>query len=431
MADEFENRATRLTGGKGKRVNTPALAAVALITGLSVGGAGVYYALTLGQRSSGPAFPTSDSREFQTSGSTGLRTVDTDPTFGPAQDGPTETERALQARVAELERLLKDAEAPRSDAEQLNALRGELDGLKSELDKQSSEMRGVALERDELQRELSRQEAETAGLMMRLEQAGSESLAEQQRLEEEARRRDELEQRRAEAAAVRERQINSPIGGISGGGSDREERDYAGDEAFLRAGADRVKATQSQIIGAPSNTIIQGTVIEATITTGINSELSGTIASTVSYDIWSFDMSRVLVPRGSQLFGRYSNEVALGQRRVLVAWDRIVTPDGQVAALDAYGSDRLGRSGLTGKVNNRFGQRFGAAALISVLGALPILAASGSDSELASDVAEDVSDDVQDNVSSVVEEYLKLAPIITVEHGSVINIMVTNDLELF
>jgi len=176
---------------------------------------------------------------------------------------------------------------------------------------------------------------------------------------------------------------------------------------------------------------MQGTVIEATLTTGINSELSGTISSTVSHDIWSFDMHQVLIPRGSQMFGRYSNGVALGQRRVLVAWDRVVTPDGQVVDLDAYGSDRLGRSGLTGKVNTRFAQRFGAAALVSIFGALPAIASASTDDDETQVVIENVGADAEDNASAVVEEYLKLAPIITVEHGDVIMVMVTNDLELF
>jgi type IV secretion system protein VirB10 len=176
---------------------------------------------------------------------------------------------------------------------------------------------------------------------------------------------------------------------------------------------------------------MQGTVIEATLTTGINSSLSGTITSTVSYDIWSADMRQVLIPRGSQMFGRYSSEVALGQERVLVAWDRVVTPDFQVVDLEAYGSDRLGRSGLTGNVNNRFGQRFGAAAAVSVFSALPALAASRSEDEATSEIAEQVGTDARDATSSVVEKYLDLAPIITVEHGDVIMVMVTNDLELF
>lgn len=435
MADELEDRAARLAGNRKKKgANVPALTAVALVSGLGLGGAGVYYALSNNDLRTGPDIPTSETQEFQVGGTTGLTDVPGRPTFAPT--GPSENELALRDRVAELERLLKDAEGVTRtetvvDDTQLQALRDELDGLKTNLQTQSDEMAALAAERDAERRDKLRLQAEYEGLQLALSQAEDDTLAEQMRLEEEARKRQELERRRQEAIAINQRQINSPIGGISKSEGSGEERDYTGDEAFLRAGSDRIKVTQSQVIGAPSNTIVQGTIIEATLTTGINSALSGTITATTSYDVWSFDMNNVLIPRGSQLFGRYSNEIALGQRRALVAWDRVVTPDGQVVSLDAYGSDRLGRSGLTGRVNNRFLQRFGSAALISVVGAIPILAASNSDSEAANEVAENVSSDLEDNVSSVVQQYLSLAPIITVEHGEIINIMVSNDLELF
>lgn len=414
----------------------PAMFAVTLVTGLGLGGAGVAYWINQQGADTGPVIPTSVSKEFQTNSGTGLKTVPTDPSFSPSRTGPSENELALQQRVAELERILQDArnaapQEPEIDTEQLADLQVQLDGLKSELDAQSTETQAIAAERDGLQRDLSRSEAELSGLLMRLDQAEDDSMAEQLRQEEEASRRAELERRRAEAAELRTRQINSPIAGITGSGGNTTERDYEGDEAFLRRGAQTVRATQSRVLSAPSNTITQGTIIEATLTTGINSQLSGTLTSTVSFDIWAFDMSRVLIPRGSQLFGRYSNEIALGQRRVLVAWDRIVTPDAQVVDIDAYGSDRLGRSGLTGKVNSRFGQRFGAAALISVIGALPVIAAAGTGSETASDVAVNVSEDAADSVNSIVAQYLELAPIITVEHGDIIMVMVTNDLEMF
>ncbi|WP_262983318.1 TrbI/VirB10 family protein [Paracoccus mutanolyticus] len=53
-----------------------------------------------------------------------------------------------------------------------------------------------------------------------------------------------------------------------------------------------------------------------------------------------------------------------------------------VCPLEGYGTDRVGRSGLTGKVKNHTASRFGSAALVSVIGALPAaLEAAASDSE--------------------------------------------------
>lgn len=434
MADKMENRTARLKG-RSKAPNAGVLAGVALVTGLAAGGAGVAYWINQDQGPTGPTRDTSDSREFQRDANDGLTPVIA-PDFAPTVQGPSEAEQALRSRVAELERILEEARnqtpsAPVVDTEQLELLQAQLDGLTSDMESREAEMSSLTDERDKLRRDVRRQQSELEGMEMRLQQADDASLEEQRLAEEQEQRRQELERRRAEAQAISEAQVNSPIDGLSGGSADGDEREYKGDEAFVRSGSKTIKATQSRVIGAPSNTVMQGTVIEATLTTGINSELSGTISSTVSHDIWSFDMHQVLIPRGSQMFGRYSNGVALGQRRVLVAWDRVVTPDGQVVDLDAYGSDRLGRSGLTGKVNTRFAQRFGAAALVSIFGALPAIASASTDDDETQVVIENVGADAEDNASAVVEEYLKLAPIITVEHGDVIMVMVTNDLELF
>ena len=128
-----------------------------------------------------------------------------------------------------------------------------------------------------------------------------------------------------------------------------DARDYAAGDEFLRVGANKARVTQSEVIGSPSNTIIQGTLIEATLETAISSQLPGDVAANVSYDVWSMDMSQVLIPRGSKLYGRYNSQIERGQRRVMIAWDRLVTADGQSVQLEGYGTDRIGRAGMTGK----------------------------------------------------------------------------------
>ena len=77
--------------------------------------------------------------------------------------------------------------------------------------------------------------------------------------------------------------------------------------------------------------------------------MPGNVAANVSYDVWSMDMSQVLIPRGSKLYGRYNSQIERGQRRVMIAWDRLVTADGQSVQLEGYGTDRIGRAGMTGK----------------------------------------------------------------------------------
>lgn len=203
----------------------------------------------------------------------------------------------------------------------------------------------------------------------------------------------------------------------------------SGNEAFRTAGAKAAEVREAEIIADPSHTIMQGTLIEAALETALSTDLAGNVSALVSHDVWSFDMSRVLIPRGSRLYGRYESDVASGQRRVLIAWDRIVTTTGQSVSLAAYGTDRVGRSGLPGKVRTHFLQRFGTAALISVIGAVPTLAASRyAENELASETAENVGEDFGGAVSDVMADYLRIPPTISVDQGAIVMVRVDADL---
>jgi type IV secretion system protein VirB10 len=140
----------------------------------------------------------------------------------------------------------------------------------------------------------------------------------------------------------------------------------------------------------------------------------------------------VLIPRGSRLYGRYDSDVSIGQRRVLIAWDRIVTTDGQSVDLAAFGTDRIGRSGLPGTVRRHFLQSFGAATLISVIGAVPAIAASKyQDNAVVSDTVENVGDDLGNAVNDVMADYLSIPPTISVNQGAVVMIRVDADLALY
>lgn len=79
---------------------------------------------------------------------------------------------------------------------------------------------------------------------------------------------------------------------------------YLGDDEFLRASAAPAEIRQAEILANPGHTVVQGTLIEATLEVAINSDLPGVVSAVVSYDVWSFDMARVLIPRGSKLYGR-------------------------------------------------------------------------------------------------------------------------------
>lgn len=137
-------------------------------------------------------------------------------------------------------------------------------------------------------------------------------------------------------------------------------------------------AARSTKIAEPANTVVQGTLIPAVLETAIDSDLPGYARAVVSQDIRSFDGSRILVPRSSRLIGEYKSGLAAGQKRAYLLWTRLVRPDGVSIALASPAADISGRSGVTGKVDTHFFERFGSAILLSVLGNVTAGASRGA-----------------------------------------------------
>lgn len=384
---------------------------------------------------------TSDSEDFQSTSTTdpGLSTqmtvpqqVDTDATEPldttinmPEPSGPTLVDQTqgnedLAALQAQLDELLAAQGQQGVDTEKLNEL----------LDAQAARLQQEFNNQARLQEQLYQQQLQAARAAAVPTGPNQNDIAEQ-----EARQR--LEEERARRAAIREEQIRSPAllfdnggpaGAASGGGNNR---DLNANESFLQSASRQPHETaKASSIPNPSRTIVQGTIIEAVLETALSTELPGTLRAVTSVDVYSFDGSTVLLPGGTRLIGRYSSEVTLAQSRALIAWNRAITPDGQSVSLGGIGGDRLGRSGQTGFVDTRFGERFGSAALISVLGIAPSLLVDDNSSNAQQELAEDLGDDLRNTTASVLNDYLSLPPIIYVDQGAELTVFVDRDLVL-
>lgn len=182
----------------------------------------------------------------------------------------------------------------------------------------------------------------------------------------------------------------------------------------------------------------EGTLIPGILETAIVSDLSGQIRAIVSEDVYSFDGRRVLVPTGTRLIGEYQSEITRGQRRIFVVWTRMLRDDGVSVRLDSIGSDSLGRAGLTGRVDNRFRERFGAAILLSVVGGgASYLSGHGSSSRTGNDDArraeelarQTIAQTFSDMANQALGDSLRIPPTISVGQGERIFVFVRQDLD--
>jgi type IV secretion system protein VirB10 len=116
--------------------------------------------------------------------------------------------------------------------------------------------------------------------------------------------------------------------------------------------------------------IMAGTVLPAMLVTEISSDLPGEILAQVSRNIYDSQQKFLLIPRGTRVIGRYDSQVALGQSRALIAWTRLIFPDGRSLSLPGLPTQDLrGAAGIRSRVNNHTGRLFGQAILLSIMGA--------------------------------------------------------------
>jgi len=210
------------------------------------------------------------------------------------------------------------------------------------------------------------------------------------------------------------------------------------DEAFLEKQSKRAKTTAivEDIANSPY-TIFEGSVIPAVLMTQVNSQLPGQITGLVSQDVYDdVTGSHLIIPKGSTVFGTYSNNVVQGQSRLIVTFSRLKLPNGRtVSLLGMPGADKIGQHGIEGDVNNRYFQRYGFSFLTAVLGGIADRQSSGSTtvintgnggngvSTAAGTILTQIAQNEQNRASQI-------QPIVVLKQGEKFNINVNRDIAI-
>lgn len=232
---------------------------------------------------------------------------------------------------------------------------------------------------------------------------------------------------------------NGADGGPTVAGEDRNSKYLAAASAM---GDRSAQARQIKRIDAM---IPEGTLVPGILETAIVSDLPGQIRAITSQDVYSFDGRRILIPTGTRLIGEYQSEVTRGQKRIFVIWTRLLRDDGVTVRLNSIGTDSLGRSGLTGLVDNKWRERFGSAILLSIVGAgSSYLTGYGgssgsgssgsdngsSDSDRAADLArQTIAQTFSDMANQALSDSLSIPPTISVHQGERVFVYVRQDLD--
>jgi len=176
-------------------------------------------------------------------------------------------------------------------------------------------------------------------------------------------------------------------------------------------------------------TLSAGSVISASLITGLRSDLPGLVTAQVTENVYDSATGRLLlVPQGARLVGAYDSVVAFGQSRALIVWQRIIMPDGRSLRLDNVpATDPSGYAGLADKVDFHTWQLLKGVVLSTLLGVSSELALSGQ-----SDLVQALRMSTQDNVSragdQITQRNLGIQPTITIRSGAPVRLVVHKDL---
>ena len=181
--------------------------------------------------------------------------------------------------------------------------------------------------------------------------------------------------------------------------------------------------------------LMAGTVIGASLISGLNSDLPGFVIAQVTENVYDTVSGRhLLIPQGSRIVGTYDNVVAFGQERALVVWQRIILPDGSSVIIDNLpATDTSGYAGLADEVDLHTWKLLKGVALATVLGVGSQLAigpssGSGGDSDLLKALEQSVQSTTNRAGQRLVERNLNVQPTITVRPGWPLRVIVHKDL---
>ena len=186
------------------------------------------------------------------------------------------------------------------------------------------------------------------------------------------------------------------------------------------------------IAAASPWTLSAGTVIPASLITGLNSDLPGMVLAQVTENVRDSATGRViLIPQGARLIGRYDSVVAYGQRRALVVWTLILLPDGSSIDIDNMpATDASGYAGLKDGVDSHTWQLLKGIALSTLLGVGTQLSLGSSESDLVRAIRESAQQNAANAGNQITSRNLDIQPTITVRPGWPVRAILNKDVVL-
>ena len=173
-----------------------------------------------------------------------------------------------------------------------------------------------------------------------------------------------------------------------------------------------------------------GTALSCVLKTKIVTSYPGVTMCQLTRNIWSDNGEVLLARKGSLLIGEQNKVMTQGVARVFVNWTNL--KDGNVnVRIGALGTDSLGASGLPAWIDNHFGERFGGALMLSLLGdGLDILKNTTQETASNSNITyENTSDATKEMAKTTLDNTINIPPTAYINQGTVLSVIVPRNID--
>ena len=201
--------------------------------------------------------------------------------------------------------------------------------------------------------------------------------------------------------------------------------------AFLNQPVDKaIYNTHGQQRPVSPYQLMAGTVISASLLSGLNSDLPGQVLAQVTEHIYDSVSGRhLLIPQGAKLIGKYDSVIAFGQERALVTWHRIILPNGTSVVIDNLpASDPAGYAGLKDKVDHHTWKLLKGIVFSTLLSVGTELTFGNDESDLVKAIRQATQQNANQAGQAIVQKNLNIQPTIKVRPGWPMRIIVNKDI---
>jgi type IV secretion system protein VirB10 len=178
--------------------------------------------------------------------------------------------------------------------------------------------------------------------------------------------------------------------------------------------------------------LFEGITIDTALVNRLDGEFAGPVKVMVTNPVYSQDRQHVLIPEGTFILGDAQKVSGFGQKRLAVAFHRLLMPDGYSVDLDQFhGLDQVGETGLKDKVNNHYVEIFGASIALGIISGAAEASTNSGYSQSGSDMyRQGLASNLASSGTNVLDKFINIQPTITIREGHRIKVYITQDMLL-